>query len=149
LWYRLVHLAPMDSLWYRLVHLAPMDSLWYHLVHLAPTDSLWYRPVHLAPTDSLWYRPVYLAPTDTATVKLEHESDTLSQKIKEGMLDGIGYLLDNSGLSGITLKLVLLGSLIYQIIHQRHDSQYAAHARVRKTRRWIMHRDVGRNLMFC
>jgi hypothetical protein len=135
LWCRLVHLAPMDSFWYRLVYLAPTDSLWYRLVHLAPTDSLWYCLVHLAPTDSLWYHPEYLAPTDTATVKLEQESDTLCQKIKEGMLDGIGYLLDNCGLSGITLKLVLLGSLIYQIIRQHHDSQYAAHDRVRKTQR--------------
>jgi hypothetical protein len=40
---------------------------------------------------------------------------------------------------GDNLKLVILGSLIYQIIHQHHDSQYAVRAVVRKTRRWIMH----------
>ena len=44
----------------------------------------------------------HLVPPDTATVILEHESDTFSLKIKESMVDGSGYLLDNERLLGIT-----------------------------------------------
>ena len=42
--------------------------------------------------------------TDTATFILVQESETFCQKTKESMVDGTGYLLDNDGVSRITLN---------------------------------------------
>jgi hypothetical protein len=57
-----------------------------------------------APCGYQMYHLLHLVPTDTATVTLEHESDNFCHKIKESMVDGTGYLLDNNGLLGITLN---------------------------------------------
>jgi len=42
--------------------------------------------------------------TDTATFILAQESEAFCQKAKESMVDGTGYLLDNNGVSRITLN---------------------------------------------